>query len=375
MRVLGIFGSPRVEGNSDILLRRFLEGAESKGAEIIPLFLREKSFAPCLEIYACLKDGECCLQDDMQQIYPLLRRSDVIALASPIFFCGVTAQVKAMIDRCQNFWVQKYLLQRSISPPGGRRKGIFLSVAGTRGERAFQGALLTVKYFFDCLEVDLTHCLLYPNIDYKGEILQHPDALAEAYDLGMRMATGGTGPECKNREETSPEPWETATPWLGLLSDSHDNLTLLSRAVAICNQDQVGLVLHGGDYVAPFSLAPLEELKAPFLGVFGNNDGEKAGLGNRSEGRLKPGPRTLQIRGRRILLVHDLEKECPKALKPDRTPWDLVVHGHTHLPEIRREGSTLFFNPGEVGGWLKGRASMGLLNLDTMEGRILDLTS
>jgi putative phosphoesterase len=375
MRILGIFGSPRAGGNSDILLQRFLEGAESRGAEIIPLFLREKSLSPCLEIYACLKDGECCLQDDMQQIYPLLRGADAIALASPIFFYGVTAQVKAMIDRCQSIWVARYILQRPINQRDPRRKGIFLSVAGTRGERAFQGALLTMKYFFDCLGVDLSHCLLFPRIDHKGEILKHPTALAEAYDLGMRVATGDTGPGDEGRGATPPEPWEAATPWLGLLSDSHDNLPLLNRAVTICNQSQVGLVLHAGDYVAPFSLAPLEELQAPYLGIFGNNDGERAGLDNRSAGKLKPAPRVLQIRDRRILLLHDLEKECPKAKEPGSLPWNLVVHGHTHLPEIRKEGSTLFFNPGEVGGWLKGRATMGLLNLDTMEGKILDLQS
>ena len=373
MRILAIFGSPRAGGNSDILLKRFLEGAESGGAEIVPLYLREKSFSPCREIYACLKDGECCLQDDMQQIYPLLREADVIVLASPIFFYGVTAQVKAMIDRCQSLWVEKYVLKRPLSPQGQRRKGIFLSVAGTRGERAFQGALLTVKYFFDTLDVDLNHCLLYQKIDGKGEILRHSTALTEAYALGMRVAAGDTGVEGESRARVAWELWEAGTPWLGLLADSHDNLVLLKKAVTVCNENRLGLVLHAGDYVAPFSLPPLEELKAPYLGVFGNNDGERTGLERRSAGKLKPGPRAIQIRNRRILLVHDLETECPKARPPQGQPWDLVVHGHTHLPEIRQEGSTLYFNPGEVGGWLKGRATMGLFNLDTMEGKILDL--
>jgi len=372
MKILGIFGSPRRAGNTDILLEKFLEGAEAGGAQIIPLYLREKSFSPCREIYACLKEGECCIHDDMQQIYPLLRAADVVALASPIFFYGVTAQVKTMIDRCQSFWVEKYLLKRPINP-AGRRKGVFLSVAGTRGERAFQGALLTVKYFFDSLNVDLRHCLLYRNIDQKGDILKYPAVLTEAHDLGMRVARVERETEGEDSERVRWELREAATPWLGLLSDSHDNLTLLNRAVAVCNQSRVGLVLHAGDYVAPFSLASLERLEAPFLGVFGNNDGERAGLEGQSGGKLEPGPRMLQIRNRRILLLHDLEKECPKAKEPGSLPWDLIVHGHTHLPEIRKEGSTLFFNPGEVGGWLKGRATMGVLNLDTMEGQIHDL--
>jgi len=133
----------------------------------------------------------------------------------------------------------------------------------------------------------------------------------------------------------------------------------------------VGLILHAGDYVAPFSMAPLEELKAPYLGVFGNNDGEKIGLQSRSEGRLRPGPRFLQVNGQSILLVHDLQGGYPQG--PSGRTLRLLVHGHTHRPEIRREGSTLLFNPGEVGGWLTGRATMGLFHLETMEAKIIDL--
>lgn len=372
MKILGIYGSPRAGGNTDILLGRFLEGAAAKGAEVIPLYLREKSFSPCLEIYACTKGGECCLRDDMEQIYPLLREAEVIALASPIFFYGVGAQAKAMIDRCQSFWVEKYLLKRPIRPSGQRGKGIFLSVAGSRGERAFEGALLTVKYFFDCLEVDLYRSLLYRKIDGKGEIRNHPTALEEAFSLGTEVAGEATmAPGAGTQEVAGWERLESPSPWLGILADSHDHLSLLKKAVEICNQSRVGLILHAGDYVAPFSMAPLEELKAPYLGVFGNNDGEKMGLQNRSEGRLRPGPRFLQVNGQSILLIHDLQGGYPQG--PSGRTLRLLVHGHTHRPEIRREGSTLLFNPGEVGGWLTGRATMGLFHLKTMEAKIIDL--
>ncbi len=373
MKVLGIFGSPRVGGNTDLLLERFLEGAESKGAQIIRLYLRDKSFSPCLEIYACLKDGECCLQDDMQEIYSLLREADVIALASPIFFYGVSAHAKAMIDRCQTFWVEKYILKRPIRPQGRERKGVFLSVAGSRGERAFEGAHLTVKYFFDCLEVDFHRSLLYRRIDRKGEIQNHPAALSEAYSLGAEMAEGTSVADVKDRQGMGAERWEISSPWMGVLSDSHDHLTLLRKAVEVCNSTEVGLVLHAGDFVAPFSLKPLEGLKAPYVGVFGNNDGEKVGLRNRSGGRLMPGPRYLEVNGRTILLVHDLEGEYPQG--PSGRTLHLLVHGHTHRPEIKREGQTLLFNPGEVGGWFTGRATMGLFHLETMEARIIDLAS
>jgi len=375
MKILAIFGSPRAGGNTDILLQSFLDGAKSKGAEIVPIFLREKSFSPCLEIYACLKDGECCLQDDMRSIYPLLREADAIALASPIFFYGVSAYTKAMIDRCQSFWVEKYVLRRPISPSGRRRKGVFLSVAGSRGERVFEGPLLTVKYFFDCLEVDLHRCLLYRKIDNKGEIRNHPTALKEAFALGEEIAEGAAGAEATGQEAIAIEKCQVTSPWLGILSDSHDHLALLQKAVEVCNQSQVGLVLHAGDYVAPFALAPLEKLEASYLGVFGNNDGERIGLENRSGGRVKPAPRHLQVKDRHILLLHDLEKANSQEASPGHSnpSLDLVVHGHTHRPEVRREESKLLLNPGEVGGWLTGRASMALFHLETMEAKILDL--
>jgi len=375
MKILGICGSPRAGGNTDILLQSFLDGAKSKGAEIIPLFLREKSFSPCLEIYACLRDGECCLQDDMREIYTLLREADVIVLASPIFFYGVSAHAKAMIDRCQSFWVEKYVLKRPIHPSGRRRKGIFLAVGGSRGERIFEGPLLTVKYFFDCLDVDLYRSLLYRKIDQKGDIRNHPTALKEAFALGEGIAEGRAERDASGQEAISWEKCETTSPWIGVLSDSHDHVTLLQSAVGVCNQNQVGLVLHAGDYVAPFALSALEKSNAPYLGVFGNNDGEKIGLQNRSGGRLKPGPRYLKVRDRHILLTHDLERVCGQGASPGplNPSLDLMVHGHTHRPEVRREGSTLFLNPGEVGGWLTGKASMALLHLETMEAKIVDL--
>jgi putative phosphoesterase len=189
------------------------------------------------------------------------------------------------------------------------------------------------------------------------------------------MAEGTEAMDSAGQEAIVWEKCEVASPWVGVLSDSHDHVTLFQKAIQICNQNQVGLVLHAGDYVAPFALAPLQSMDAPYVGVFGNNDGEKIGLENRSGGRLKPGPRYLRANGRHILLVHDIETVLPPGGPPDslNPSLDLLVHGHTHHPEIRRQGSTLFLNPGEVGGWLTGRASMALLHLETMEAKILDL--
>jgi putative phosphoesterase len=377
MKVLGISGSPRSGGNTDLLLGSFLEGARSQGAKVIPLYLREKTFSPCREIYACLQDGCCCLQDDMQGIYRLLREADAIALASPIFFYGLPAQAKAMIDRCQSFWVERYILKRTVRAPSeGRRLGVFLSVAGTRGDSVFEGPLLTVKYFFDCLEVDLYRSLLYRKIDRKGEIREHPTALSEAFALGKEVVEVGTGRRPAARVALREESFTLSSPWIALLADSHDHVSFLHRAVEICNRRGVGIVLHAGDFVAPFSLAPLERLQCPYAGVFGNNDGEKVGLENRSGGRLKPGPRLLSLGNRRILLVHDLQQVLTpggKGRVDDPAP-DLIVHGHTHHAEVRQDDTVLIVNPGEVGGWLTGKASLALVQLESMEVEMIPLS-
>lgn len=187
MKVLGIYGSPRRGGNTELLLRELLRGCQDVGAEVEEVFLRDLKISPCLEIYACREDGRCPINDDMQLLYPKLAGADVLVLASPVFFYAVSAQVKAVIDRCQAMWAKKYLLKQPISPGKPQRKGVFLSVGGSKGSKIFDGPLLTMKYFFDALDVTFYRSLLFPSIDAQGEILEHPTAIKEAYALGKEL--------------------------------------------------------------------------------------------------------------------------------------------------------------------------------------------
>ena len=189
MKVLGICGSPRRGGNTELLLRELLRGCRDKGAEVEEVMLRDLKITPCLEIYACRKDGKCPIHDDMETLYPKLVEADVVTLASPIFFYAVSAQAKALIDRSQALWAKKYLLQQPIAPGKPHRKGVFLAVAGTKGNKIFDGSLLTMKYFFDALDVTFYRSLLFKSIDAKAEILEHPTALAEAYALGKELGS------------------------------------------------------------------------------------------------------------------------------------------------------------------------------------------
>jgi multimeric flavodoxin WrbA len=191
MKVLGILGSPRKGGNTELLLEEALKGAEAEGAEIERLRLTDYNIIPCKECLACYKDGNCIILDDMAKIYPKLLEADVILLASPIFFYGVTAWAKALIDRCQALWSRKYQLKDpSYGKEGRKRKGFFISVGGTKGQKTFEGAILTAKYFFDVLNAEYAGELVLREVDARGDVLKHPEALQQAYEAGRKLVSG-----------------------------------------------------------------------------------------------------------------------------------------------------------------------------------------
>lgn len=214
MKVVGIFGSPRQGGNTDLLLGQMLQGAEEEGAGVERIVVSNLQISPCQECNGCHHTGECMLQDDMQGVYHKLSQADWVILASPIFFYGVTAQLKALIDRGQALWVRKYLLK--LPPPRQRRRGIFISVGGTKGERLFEGAEWTVRYFLDAMGVEYVGGLFFRGIDASGDILQHPEALAEAHEIGRRLARGGN-PFAKPGQKVVNEGDESQRPPLNLV--------------------------------------------------------------------------------------------------------------------------------------------------------------
>lgn len=191
MKVLGILGSPRKGGNTELLLEEALKGAEAEGAEVERLRLTDYNIIPCKECLACFKDGNCIILDDMAKIYPKLLEADIIVLASPIFFYGVTAWAKGLIDRCQALWARKYQLKDpSFGKEGRKRKGFFISVGGTKGQKTFEGAILTAKYFFDVLNAEYVGELVLREVDAKGDVLKHPEALQQAFEAGRKLVLG-----------------------------------------------------------------------------------------------------------------------------------------------------------------------------------------
>jgi len=188
MKVLGIFGSPRRGGNTEILLEETLKGAEKEGAEVDRIHLTDYAVTPCKECHGCDQTGQCVILDDMEKIYPKLLESDIIILASPIFFYGVTAWAKALIDRSQALWARKYLLKDpSLGKEGRKGKGFFISVGATKGQKVFEGAILSAKYFFDTFNAEYAGELVFRGIDAKGDILKRPEALQQAFEAGRKL--------------------------------------------------------------------------------------------------------------------------------------------------------------------------------------------
>jgi len=190
MKVLGIAGSPRWGGNTDRLLAEVLKGASSRGAETETIVLNDLKIAPCQHCNDCYEAGECKYDDDMQMVYRKLASAERIVLASPIYFMGLTAQTKMMIDRCQALWARKYKLKL---PPLGdhrRRKGLFVSVGGIKKANLFQPALATVKAFFATLDISYAGEVVFPGVDERGDIARHSDVLKQAYLAGQRLTEG-----------------------------------------------------------------------------------------------------------------------------------------------------------------------------------------
>ena len=157
---------------------------------------------------------------------------------------------------------------------------------------------------------------------------------------------------------------------IGLLSDSHDDLDALAKAVALFNAEGVVQVLHAGDIVSPFTFEVFRELRAPLGGVYGNNDGDRLLLRERSKGALHVQPHFVAPGGLRGVIVHEPPLVGALARSGD---FDLVVYGHTHLPDVRVEGGCLIVNPGKAARLNKGRATVALLETETREAVILDL--
>jgi NAD(P)H-dependent FMN reductase len=190
LKLLAIAGSPRRGCNTDRLLNEAISGAAGQGMLVKQVALADLDISPCQHCDACIQlGGRCVIEDDMQQIHQDIREFDRFIIASPVFFMGVTAQAKAMIDRCQALWVLKNVLKLPVClKPGAVRKGLFFSAGGTRYTNLFQGSVSTVKSWYKTLDIEYSGELLLPGIESCNALTEHPAFLKEAFSLGQQLA-------------------------------------------------------------------------------------------------------------------------------------------------------------------------------------------
>jgi putative phosphoesterase len=162
---------------------------------------------------------------------------------------------------------------------------------------------------------------------------------------------------------------------IGLLADTHDRLPAIAALLEQFRAADVTMVMHAGDFCAPFALRPFRDASMPVLGVFGRNDGDREGLIASASalpagGELWESPHSFEIGGHKILLVHDIGDVQPRSLDAH----EFVVHGCSHQAEMKDRGATLLINPGEGCGWLSGAPTAAILDLATRHVEFVKLT-
>ena len=188
MLVVGLNGSPRHPGNTEILLNEALKGT-GKDAKTVRFDIAFMDVAPCQACEDCFKDGECVLTDEMDKLYDLLEMADVIIVASPIYFSGMSAQTKCMVDRCQALWVRRHLLKLNRRPGVG---GIILAAAQPQAK--FDNALSELRAFLIGIGVRPTGSITVGGLERRGAVSERPEALSQAFSLGQELVRSFNSP-------------------------------------------------------------------------------------------------------------------------------------------------------------------------------------
>ncbi|MCK4260283.1 MAG: flavodoxin family protein [Halanaerobiales bacterium] len=189
LKVLMIFGSPRQKGNSQKILEYILKGITSTqgDVEVQRIFLGTLDISPCIACDRCQRQLGCVLKDDMQPLYNLFNETDLVIVASPIYFNSISAQLKGMVDRCQAIWTSKYVHQKSIINRQKYRLGVFVATAGNPEKSAeFEPSIRVMDLFLKSINTHYYKNLFVDNID-KEPVVTRPEILNQGYQLGVDM--------------------------------------------------------------------------------------------------------------------------------------------------------------------------------------------
>ncbi len=177
MKILALMGSPRKQGNTDVLLDEFLKGSQSRGHKFDKMYLYDMQLTPCVDCRVC-KSGEliCKVKDDMQKLYPLIDKADLIVYATPLYWWGPTGPMKIVMDR-----IRPYVANKKIKG----KKAVVIVPSGEE-PTASRWLMGMFKDSFDYLNMQLVGSVLVKAYE-KGEVKQDAAALKQAYDLGASL--------------------------------------------------------------------------------------------------------------------------------------------------------------------------------------------
>lgn len=187
VNIVALIGSPRVQGENSQAVEEVLRGAASCGdIEVKKIWLNQLTLTPCQSCDSCTKTGRCRLRDDMDGIYEALLAMDAFILATPIYFSGMSAQTKLMVDRCQPFWAAKYVLKTDVFA-GRKRPGVFIATGGQPlYEGQFIGSQHIVNLLFKMIGVRSAGNLMLPDLDARP-LVKRPEDLAQAFAFGQAL--------------------------------------------------------------------------------------------------------------------------------------------------------------------------------------------
>jgi putative NADPH-quinone reductase len=187
--VIGILGSPLPEGNTAQLLERALRGAADAGCTVETIVVNNLDYQPCMEMMFCKEHDTCIMDDDMQGVYGKVRDADSIIVATPVMTMGIPGKLKSFMDRCQIFFMAKYVRKQSLVAPEKRkvRRGLFICISGMKIPEVFVGAKLTAQAFFDITDCPFSDELLINDMDTIADIRSRPDLLDAAYAKGQAI--------------------------------------------------------------------------------------------------------------------------------------------------------------------------------------------
>ena len=188
-RIIAILGSPVSEGNTAHLLDRALKGAEDAGCTVEKIEVTNLSFEACQEMMFCREHETCVMDDDMQQLYPKIRDADGFIIATPVMCMGIPGKLKSLMDRCQVFFMAKYMRNKSLVPPEKKvtRKALFICISGMNVPEVFVGAKLTMKAFLDIIDCAYGDELLVSDMDTIRDVTQQPGLPEAAYRKGLAL--------------------------------------------------------------------------------------------------------------------------------------------------------------------------------------------